>query len=46
MKVTASLIEHGEGRDWIRGVTDALREQENRDKILKTLLDVLAKKAE
>ncbi len=46
MKVTASLVEHGEGRDWIRGVTDALREKENRDKVLKPLLDALAKKTQ
>ncbi|OEZ59884.1 hypothetical protein [Duganella sp. HH105] len=45
MKITASLVEHGEGRDWIRGVTDSLREKENRDKILKPFLDALAKKA-
>lgn len=45
MKITASLVEHGEGRDWIRGVTDSLREKENRDKILKPFLDELAKKA-
>jgi hypothetical protein len=44
MKVTASLVEHGEGRDWIRGVTDALREKENRDKILKPFLDAFASK--
>jgi hypothetical protein len=46
MKITASLIEHGEGRDWIRGVTDALREKENRDKVLKSLLDALSKKTQ
>ena len=46
MKVTASLVEHGEGRDWIRGVTDSLREKENRDKILKPFLDALAKKTQ
>lgn len=44
MKITASLVENGEGRDWIRGVTDSLREKENRDKILKPFLDALAKK--
>lgn len=44
MKVTASVVEHGEGRDWIRGVTNSLREQENRDKILKPILDILSKK--
>lgn len=46
MKVTASIVEHGEGRDWIRGVTDSFREQENRDKILKPLLDAIAKKTQ
>lgn len=46
MKITASLVEHGEGRDWIRGVTDALREKENRDKVLKPFLDALAKKTQ
>lgn len=45
MKITASLVEHGEGRDWIRGVTDSLREKENRDKILKPFLDALTKEA-
>lgn len=44
-KITASLVEHGEGRDWIRGVTNALREQENRDKILKPILDAVGKHA-
>ncbi len=44
MKVTASLVEHGDGRDWIRGVTNSLREQEHKDKILKPLLDALIKK--
>ena len=43
MKITASLVENGQGRDWIRGVTDALREKENRDKILKPFLDALSK---
>lgn len=43
MKITASLVEHGQGRDWIRGVTDSLREKENRDKILKPILDALSK---
>jgi hypothetical protein len=44
MKITASVIEHGQGRDWIRGVTDSLRDKENRDKILKPLLDAIAGK--
>lgn len=39
MKVTASVIEHDEGRDWIRGVTDSLREKENREKILQPVID-------
>jgi hypothetical protein len=43
IKVTASIIEHGEGRDWIRGVTDSLREKENRDQILKPILDSISK---
>lgn len=42
MKVTASVIEHGEGRDWIRGVTDSLREKENRQKILQPVIDALS----
>ncbi|MHC8390191.1 hypothetical protein ACYZTM_19640 [Pseudomonas sp. MDT2-39-1] len=46
MKITASLIEHGEGRDWIRGVTDSLREKENREKILKPIFELLAEKTE
>jgi len=41
MKATASIIEHGEGRDWIRGVTDSLREKENRQKILAPVIDAL-----
>ena len=45
MKITASLVEHGESRDWIRGGTDTLREKENCEKILKPFLDALAKKA-
>lgn len=44
IKITASLAELGEGRDWIRGVTDSLREKENREKILKPILDALDKK--
>lgn len=43
MKITASLVEHGEGRDWIRGVTDSLRDKENREKILKPFLDAIAR---
>lgn len=41
MKVTASIIEHGEGRDWIRGVTNALRATENREKILQPIVDAI-----
>ncbi len=41
MKVTASVAEHGEGRDWIRGVTDALREKENRQAIVQPIIDAL-----
>ena len=42
-KVTASIVEHGEGRDWIRAVTDSLRKEENREKVLKPILDSLGK---
>jgi hypothetical protein len=44
MKVTASVIEHGQGRGWIRGVTDSLRDKENRKKILQPLVDALLNK--
>lgn len=44
MKVTANIIEHGQGRDWIRGVTDALREKENRDSIVKPIVDAITGK--
>lgn len=45
MKLPASLVEHGEGWYWIRGVTDAFHEKENREKLLKPILETLAKKA-
>lgn len=43
LKITASLIEHGEGRDWVRGVAVSLREQETKDKALKPIKDALGK---
>ncbi len=43
MKITASVVEQGEGRDWIRGVTNSLREKEQRDQILKQILDAIGK---
>ena len=44
MKVTANIIEHGQGRDWIRGVTDALREKENRESIVQPIVDAITGK--
>lgn len=41
MKVSAFVTEHGEGRDWIRGVTNAQREEENRGRILQPLIDAI-----
>ena len=42
-KVVASVVERGQGRDWIRAMTDSLREKENREKILKPILDAIEK---
>ena len=45
-KVVASVVERGKGRDWIRAVTDSLREKENREQILKPILEAIGKDEE
>lgn len=42
-KAVASVVERGHGRDWIRAMTDSLREKENRERILKPILDAIEK---
>lgn len=46
IKINASVVEHGEGRDWIRAITKSLQEKENREAILKPILDTINKAAE
>ena len=43
LKVTASVVEHGQARDWMKASSDALRDQNNRNEILKPILDALKK---
>lgn len=43
IKVNASVVEHGEGRDWVRAATKSLQDKENRETILKPILDAISK---